>query len=101
MAFAVLIVAGTAILFGLVPALVLSRTQAADALKDSARTATSVRGRRWNRSLVVVEVALACAVLVASALLVRSVTRMIHAPLGVRTDGVLTAAIQLNNEGYP
>jgi predicted permease len=101
MTFAVLIVAGTAILFGLVPALVLSRAQAADALKDSARTATSVRGRRWNRSLVVVEVALASAVLVASALLVRSVTRMIHAPLGVQTDGVLTAAIQLNNEGYP
>jgi predicted permease len=101
MAFALLIVAGTTILFGLVPALVLSRAQAAEALKDSGRTATSVRGRRWNRSLVVVEIALACAVLVASALLVRSVARMIHAPLGVRTDGVLTAAIQLNNEGYP
>jgi hypothetical protein len=37
-------------------------------LKESGRTATGVRGRRWNRSLVV-EVALACAVLVASALL--------------------------------
>lgn len=99
--FAVLVVAGTAVLFGLVPALVLSRTQAAEALKDSGRTATSVRGRRWNQSLVVVEVALACAVLVASALLVRSVTRMIHAPLGVQTEGVVTAAIQLSGAGYP
>ena len=35
-----------------------------------------MRGRRWNRVLVVTEVALACAVLMASALLVRSVTRM-------------------------
>ena len=99
--FAVLVVAGTAVLFGLVPALVLSRSQAVEALKDRGRTATGVRGRRWNRALVVVEVALACAVLVASALLVQSVARMIHAPLGVRTDGVLTAAIQLNGAGYP
>jgi predicted permease len=99
--FAMLVVAGTALLFGLVPALVLSRAQAAEALKDSGRTATSVRGRRWNRTLVVVEVALASAVLVASALLVRSVTRMIHAPLGVRSAAVVTAVIQLNAAGYP
>lgn len=101
LAFATLVVGGSAILFGLIPALVLSRAQAAEALKDSGRTSTGVRGRRWNRSLVVVEVALACAVLVASALLVRSVVRMIHAPLGARTDSILTAAIQLNNTGYP
>jgi len=98
--FAMLVVAGTTLVFGLVPALVLSRARAADALKDSGRTATGVRGRRWNRSLVVVEVALATAVLVASALLVRSVNRMIHAPLGVRTAAVVTAAIQLNASGY-
>jgi putative ABC transport system permease protein len=99
--FTLLMVTSTAVVFGLVPALVLSRTQAAEALKDSGRTATGVRGRRWNRSLVVVEVALASAVLVASALLVRSVTRMIHAPLGVRTEGVITAGLQLNGAGYP
>jgi predicted permease len=101
LAFALLVVAGTAIVFGLMPALVLSRTQATEALRDSGRTATGVRGRRWNRMLVVVEVALACAALVASALLVRSVTRMIHAPLGVRPDGVVTTMLQLNTTGYP
>jgi putative ABC transport system permease protein len=101
LAFAVLVVAATAVLFGLVPALLLSRTHAAEALKETGRTATSVRGRRWNRSLVVVEVALACAVLVASALLIRSVTRMIHAPLGVETSGVVIAGVQLNPAGYP
>ena len=46
---------------------------------------TGVRGRRWNRALVVTEVALACAVLMASALLVRSVSRMLHASTGVQT----------------
>jgi putative ABC transport system permease protein len=99
-AFALAVVGGTAILFGLVPALVLSRTQASEALKDGTRTATGARGRRWNRLLVVVEVALACAVLVASALLVRSVSRMIHAPTGVSSAGVLTATLQLSSAGY-
>ena len=59
---ALLIVAAAAILFGLLPALMLSRTQASEVLKDGTRTSTSVRGRRWNRVLVVTEVALACAV---------------------------------------
>src|SRR4051812_35997987 len=101
LAFALAVVAGTAILFGVVPALVLSRTQASEALKDGTRTATSARGRRWNRVLVVVEVALACTVLVASALLVRSVSRMIHAPTGVSSHGVVTGTLQLSSSGYP
>ena len=98
--FAVAVVAATAVIFGLVPALVMSRTSAGEALKDGARTSTGVRGRRWNRALVVAEVALACAVLVASALLVRSVNRMIHAPTGVVADGVLTSSLQLAGAAY-
>ena len=98
---ALLIVATTAILFGLLPAIVLSRTQASEALKDGSRSATGVRGRRWNRVLVVTEVALACAVLMASALLVRSVSRMLHAPTGVNAPGIVTATLQLPNTGYP
>jgi putative ABC transport system permease protein len=95
------IVAGTAVLFGLLPALVLSRTQASD-LQDGSRTATGVRGRRWTRALVVMEVALACAVLMASALLVRSVSRMLHAPLGISSAGpVVASTMQLPFAGYP
>jgi putative ABC transport system permease protein len=98
--FVVAVVAATAVVFGLVPALVMSRTSAGEALKDGARTSTGVRGRRWNRALVVAEIALACAVLVASALLVRSVNRMIHAPTGVVADGVLTSSVQLAGAAY-
>ncbi len=95
------IVVGTALLFGLLPALVLSRTQASEALKDGSRTATGVRGRRWNRALVVTEVALACAVLMASALLVRSVSRMLNASTGVTATGVVSGTVQLASTGYP
>jgi putative ABC transport system permease protein len=101
LAAALVIVGTTAILFGLLPALMLSRTQASEALKDGTRGATGVRGRRWNRVLVVTEVALACAVLMASALLVRSVSRMLHASTGVHAVGVVTAGVQLPNPGYP
>ena len=50
---------------------------------------------------MVAEVSLATAVLVASALLVRSVTRMIHAPTGIVSDQVVTANLQLSSAGYP
>ena len=98
--FSLALVGTTAVVFGLLPAVLLSRTQAADALKDGARTSTGTRGRRWTRALVIAEVSLATAVLVASALLVRSVTRMIHAPTGVVSDQVVTANLQLPYAGY-
>ena len=97
---ALAIVAGTSLLFGLVPALVSSRVHVSD-LNDGSRTATGVRGRRWNRALVVTEIALACAMLMASALLVRSVSRMLHAPIGVSGDPVVAAAVQLPSKSYP
>ena len=98
---ALAIVGATALVFGLLPALVLSRTQAAEALKDGSRGATGARGRRWNQALVVTEVALACAVLMASALLVRSVSRMLNASTGVAPAGVVTATMQLPTAAYP
>ena len=101
LAVALAIVVTTAMVFGLLPALLLSKTGAADSLKDGSRAATSARGRRWNQGLVVAEVALACTVLMASALLVRSVYRMVHTSIGINSTGVVTAAMQLTNDGYP
>ncbi len=98
--FALAIVAATALLFGLLPALVAASTQASEALKDGTRTSTGVRGQRISRVLVVVEVALACAVLVASALLVRSVNRMMQAPTGIQSEGVVTGTLQIEGAKY-
>jgi putative ABC transport system permease protein len=95
LAFAAVVTAATAILFGLVPAMIVSRTRASEALKESGRSATSARSRNWNRVLVVAEVALASMALVASALLVRSVTRMMHAPVGIQADHVVTTSVQM------
>jgi putative ABC transport system permease protein len=100
LAFALTIVAVTTLLFGLAPALVSANTHASEVLKDGTRTSTGTRGRRVSRLLVVAEVALACTVLAASALLVRSVIRMMHAPTGVTADGVVTATVQLSGASY-
>jgi putative ABC transport system permease protein len=101
LAFALAVVASTALVFGLLPALVTASTRASEALKEGTRTSTGVVGRRISRVLVVSEVALACAVLVASALLVRSVTRMMESPTGVAQEGIVTATIQLETAKYP
>jgi putative ABC transport system permease protein len=100
LAFALAVVAGTALLFGLVPALIAASTRASEALKDGTRTSTGVRGRQISRVLVIAEVALACALLVTSGLLVRSVSRMMAAPTGIVADDVVTASIQLEVAKY-
>lgn len=100
LAFALAVVAATAILFGLLPAIILSRTHAAEALRQGTRTIGSIRTRHWNRALVIAEVALAAVVLFASSLFVRSVNRMVHAPTGVVAPGVVTGEVQLSGAAY-
>jgi predicted permease len=100
LAFSLGVVAITTLLFGLVPALVSAGASAAEALKDGTRSSTGMRGRRISGALVVAEVALACAVLVASSLLVRSVLRMTRAPTGIVADNVVTTTIPLSGAAY-
>ncbi len=92
--FCVGIVAGATVVFGLVPALLLLRRQVATDLKTAER-GSSRGGRRTYSLLVAAEVALACALLVSSALLVRTVGRMMDTPTGVDADDVLTTTVQL------
>ena len=67
----------TGLLFGTAPAFHAGRTDLAGSMKGSSRAVTSDRFRRRIRdALVVVEVALACLLLVGSGLLMRSFMRM-------------------------
>ena len=59
LAFAVATIGATALLFGLLPALVMSRPEARNALRSGSRNTAGARTRRWNRLLVVSEIALA------------------------------------------
>lgn len=88
------IVGVTTVFFGLVPAVFLLRGHASTDLKSGGRG--SSRGARRTYSVLVgAEVALACALLVCSALLVRTVGHMMSTPTGVDAEHVLTTTIQL------
>lgn len=89
------VVAITTVLFGLVPALLLLRTQFTTELKAGER-GSSKGPRRVYSVLVAAEVALACALLASSALLVRTVTEMMNTPSGVKADDVTIATVQLS-----
>jgi putative ABC transport system permease protein len=89
------LVAVTTVIFGLVPALLLLRTQFTTDLKAGER-GSSKGPRRVYSVLVAAEVALACALLVSSALLVRTVSRMMETPTGVNADEVTISTVQLS-----
>jgi len=85
--------------FGVVPALVLLRGQLTSGLKSGERGSTS-GARRTYSVLVGAEVALACALLVSSVLLIRTVERMMETPVGVDADDVVTTTVQLASDAY-
>lgn len=92
-----LVVGVTTVAFSLVPALTLMRAPVTPELKSGER-GSSKRGRGLYAFLVAGEVAVACALLAGSALLVRSVTRMVQTPTGVQADDVLTVPVQITRE---
>jgi predicted permease len=102
LAFAVVVTALTALLFGIMPALQGSRRQAADSLGEASRGASS--GRRHGRLsgiFVVAEVALSVVLLTGAALMMRSMLAVNSFDFGVRTDGLLTARVPLSLPRYP
>ena len=96
----VVVVVVTTLFFGLVPALLLLKTQLSTELKSGER-GSSRGARRIYSVLVAGEVALACALLVASALLIRTVGQMMDTPTGVQADDVLTTTVQLTRDNVP
>jgi predicted permease len=101
--FAVGLASAATVVFGVVPGLVLIRRNVSTDLKSGERG--SSRGSRFlYRALVTGEVALACALLISSGLLVRTVARMMDVPLGIGAPEVVTASVQLQSgapQGQP
>jgi putative ABC transport system permease protein len=98
--FAVVVL--TSLLAGLVPAWSLSRASFAPALKDEGgRAVTSGPLRHRTQSiLVTAQVALACVLLVAAGLLVRSFEAAQNIPLGFNPHHLLTVGINLSSVKY-
>jgi putative ABC transport system permease protein len=91
----------TGLLFGLAPALNLTRRAMATALRDSAGRTTAAGVRlRVRRLLVVGEVALAVILVVGSALLLRSFAELLRVDPGFRAERLLTFQIFLPGANY-
>ncbi len=88
------------VLFGLAPALQLSRTNLNDSLKEGGRGATGARGQRMRGVLVVVQMALALMLLVGAGLMVRSFIRLQKVTPGFESEGLLTLQLSLPETRY-
>jgi len=82
----------TGVLFGLAPALRLSRLQPVESLKDGARSSLGGKHRLRN-GLVVAEAAITLVLLVGAGLLMKSFMRLLQVDPGFRPDHMLTAQI--------
>src|SRR5215813_5147227 len=99
--FTLLISVATGVLFGLVPALQVSKPDITDALKESGRTTAGVARHRLRSALVVSEVALSLVLLVGAGLLIRSFAKLNQVDPGFNPEKVLTLGVSLLPNKYP
>lgn len=88
------------LLFGVVPAARMARTDLAYTLREGGRSSTFVH-RRMRSLLVVGEVALAMVLLVGAGLLLRSFVTLHNVEPGFNPENVLTSRISLASRDYP
>ncbi len=92
----------TGLLFGLVPALKVSRLDLNGSLKEGGRGSAGSPTRNRVRSLLVVsEVALSLVLLVGAGLLIRSFVALLGVPPGYDPSRVMTATLDVTRAVYP
>jgi predicted permease len=101
MAFTMIVTLGAGLLFGLLPAWQVTRTDAGTSLKEQSRSGNGSLGRmRWAQSLVSVQLALSLPLLAGAGLLARTVYNLQHVELGYPTRGLVLAGIDSRVAGY-
>src|SRR5262249_51867902 len=92
----------TGIVFGLAPALQVSRPDLNTTLKEGGtRVADGMSHHRLRNLLVITEVSLALVLLIGAGLLLKSFVRLRQTQLGLTPDQVLVAGITLPELSYP
>ncbi|HEY1341857.1 MAG TPA: ABC transporter permease [Bryobacteraceae bacterium] len=91
----------TGILFGLAPAIQLSRVDLNSTLKEGGRGSTAARSRYLTGFLVVSEVALSIVLLVGSGLMIRSFLKLYGMANGLHPERFMTMRLNLPREKYP
>ena len=99
--FSVTVALGSGVLFGLWPALQLSRTHIGQIMQSGAhRVAGSVRGRRAHSMLIALQVALTLLLLAAAGSSMKGFAQLMHQPLGYDPHNVMAIEIPLRQNSY-
>jgi putative ABC transport system permease protein len=100
-AFSAALSLATGLLFGVFPALQVTRGTTAPALREAGRGVLSGRGSRLRAGLVVGQMALAMVLLAGAGLLVRSFYGLVRVDPGFRPESALTFRLSLPEQAYP
>jgi putative ABC transport system permease protein len=101
-AFLAAICLGTGVIFGLAPALHISRTDVSETLKEGGRSGTGgIRARRWTGALIVAELALTVALLAGAGFMIRNFLTLYRSDIGIDTSRLVTMSLALPERKYP
>ena len=99
--FSAMLTLATGFLFGIAPAVVLTRVPVSDALKGVSRTALgSQSGRKTRLALITAQIAITAVLLISASLLLRSMLRVLQVNPGIRTENVVTMSVYLPPAQY-
>jgi predicted permease len=100
-AFFALVCLATGVVFGLAPALHISKTNVSEVLKEGGRSGSSgIRARRWTGLLIIVNLALTLVLLAGAGFMMRSFMALYRMDLGIDTSRLLTMQMALPIRKY-
>jgi predicted permease len=92
----------TGIIFGLAPALHVSRTNVYETLKEGGRSGSGgIRARRWSAGLIVAQLALTLVLLAGAGFMMRSFLTMYRMDIGIDTTRLMSMNMILPARRYP
>lgn len=99
--FCMVVAVGTGILFGLWPALQLSRPEVSQVMQSSTRKTTrGVSGRRLHNTLIAGQIALTLLMLAGAGAAIEGFVRLMHTPLGYDPHNVMSVGIPIHDGTY-